>query len=453
MLETILSYSGLVFLPLISLAAFGLTTLLLRLIRLARFPGFRRRFDRELGFLSRGPKLIVLGVLAAGIILPTLFGVLVSPKPQRHLPGSAGHESPLAVESLEEEAPEAVASTPERRETTVAPSSREPAPEAISTARKAVREFVPVPLEEYAYQETVSIPPEAVESGELPEGWEDIDILFVHAHPDDESLDFALLMAAAARSDLTVATLLLTDGEAGVDRYPYRSSYTGYEDRELSGEALGEVRIAEARRALSILGADYYLRLGLPNHPYNAVADEMRLPSLLDAWGGEKVLVTRLEEIVRQAAPRIVVSPDLASGAREHFEHEATGYLVRKVVDNLRRQGAAPGALMVSVDPFQRRHYPATVAIPRTAAGRDLRDIQRAALSQHHTQADASVIGIQRLVDLPEEYYMPIYWDVPESLGGLLNLPQELVSRESPLLEIALAYQQEIGHGSAADVE
>ena len=519
------------------MAAFGLTTLILRLIRLARFPGFRRRFDRELGFLTRGPKLIVIAVLAAGIVLPTLFGILVPPKPQRYLPGPAGHESPLAIESLIQEEPVANASKPQgaepgnpgsgrtaagvsgnrytepardrppgvsrdgnrsiegahsepaalrrpaeesalgtRDSAQQAPGARSrvaPDPEGESprddektaqrsgaaprredaALREAVRDYVPLLLEEHAYRQTVSIPPEGAESGALPDAWQGIDILFVHAHPDDESLDFAILMAAAARSDLTIGTLLLTDGEAGVDRYPYRSSYAGYEDRELSGEELGRIRIAEANRALSILGSDFYLRLGLPNHPYNAISDEMQLASLLEAWGGEERLVLRLAEIIRRAAPRVLVSPDVPSDAREHFEHEAAGYLVRKAVEHLRRQDAAPGGYLVSVDPFQRQHYPATVAVPRGAGGRDLRAIQRAALSQHHTQADASVIGIRRLADLPEEYYMPVYWNLEESLGVMLGLEDDLVGRQSPLLEVALAYQQEVGYGSASDVE
>jgi LmbE family N-acetylglucosaminyl deacetylase len=477
--ETILSYSGLLFLPLITLVAFGATTLSLRLLRLTRYPGFRRRFDPELRFLTRGPKLIGLGVVLVGVLVPTVLGVLLPAKPTRHVALVDSHESGLSWDSVVQtdadaaqteahqglpEAPlpsagegaQAGAPAASIPRSAGAPSSdragepREPTPAEIS---ESIRHLVPLSLEEYGYRNTVQVAPEAFEEGAFPEAVSSVEVLFVHAHPDDESLDFAVLMSGLARKGLSVGALLLTDGESGLDRYPYRSPVPGYQEETLAGKALQETRIREAAQALRVLGADYYFRMGLPNHPYNGTADERALGEVLEAWGGEELLVARLSALIRATEPRLIVAPDLGSDAREHFEHEATGYLVRRAVEKLAAEGEGPGGYLVSVDPFQRSLYPATVGVPKKETAVDLAEVQKAALSQHHTQADASVIGIRRLVGIPEEYYLPVFWDLEESLGSMLGMDEELVARESPLLEVALAYQEDVGHRPAPAME
>lgn len=477
MSETILSYSGLLFLPLITLVAFGATTFLLRLLRLTRYPGFRRRFDPELRFLTRGPKLIGLGVVVLCVLVPTLLGVMLPSKPTRHLAVVDSHESAASLDSLVavsngptvdlSEAQEATPPEPPRvsekdadtgmpdasRARSVSYPSAEPRKPTPAEVPESIRSFVPLSLDDHGYRDTIQIEPAALAEGRFPETLASVDVLFIHAHPDDESLDFAVLTAALARRGLTVATLLLTDGESGVDRYPYRTPLRGYEDRTLTGEALKEVRIREARQALTVLGSDFYLRMGLPNHPYNGIADERALEEILESWGGEELLVGRLVALIRRTAPRLIIAPDLGSDAREHFEHEATGFLVRRAVENLVAQGEGPEGYLVSVDPFQRDLYPATLGVPKRLLGVDLGAVQKAALSQHHTQADASVIGIQRLVGLPAEYYFPVFWNLDESLGSVLGLSEELLARESPLLEVALAYQEDVRHGPTAAVE
>ncbi len=451
MIETILSYSGLLFLPVIALAAFAVTSFLLRLLRLARYPGFRRRFDPELRFLTRGPKLIGLGVVLLCVLVPTVLGILLPPKPTRRVAVVDSHESALRWESVVEgdtdpAAPATEALPPARPAAAEPPPAAEPRRPTPADISESIRDLVPLSLEEYGYRTTVQVAPGAFEEGALPQMLSTVEVLFVHAHPDDESLDFAVLMAGLARRGLSIGTLLLTDGESGVDRYPYRATVPGYEDRTLTGEALRETRIREAEQALRVLGADYYFRMALPNHPYNGTADERDLKEILEAWGGEEILVERLSALIRAAGPRIIVAPDLASDAREHFEHEATGYLVRRAVEKLLSEGEGPDGYLVSVDPFQRELYPVTFGVPKRGPAADLGKVQEAALSQHHTQADASVIGLRRLVGLPAEYYLPVFWGLEESLGSILGLDEELVARESPLLEVALAYQENVGN-------
>ncbi|MFP4430031.1 MAG: PIG-L deacetylase family protein [Spirochaetaceae bacterium] len=455
MVETVLSYSGLLILPVIVLAAFAVTSFLLRFLRLAKYPGFRRRFDPELRFLTRGPKLIGLGVILVCVLVPTILGVLLPPKPTRRAAVADSHESVLPWESMVD------GDTRTAARPTDAPGDLPPA-DATSTEAppglpaeisESIRDLVPLSLEEHGYRNTVQVPPGAFEEGALPESLSSVEVLFIHAHPDDESLDFAVLMARLARRGLSIGTLLLTDGESGVDRYPYRAGVPGYEDHPLSGRALRDTRVREAEQALRVLGSDYYIRMGLPNHPYNGIADERGLEEILEAWGGEELLVERLVALIRAAGPRFIVSPDLASDAREHFEHEATGYLVRRAVEELRFQGEGPDGYLVSVDPFQREHYPVTFGVPKRGQAEDLGKVQRAALSQHHTQADASVIGRRRLVGLPAEYYLPVFWGLEESLGSILGLDEELLARESPLLQVALAYQEDVGHRPSPAIE
>ncbi len=435
-METILSYSGLLFLPLISLVSFGITTVVIRVVRWFRSPGFSRGFDRELSFLTRGPKLLAAAAILLFVGLPTLIGVLRPASPRRH----PGPESPVIVESPSFPGPEAPASRetsgeersdgpagrppPRRQEaastvqTADVPESEALSHESKVPATRAVTDprLVPVNPAHHALLTTLSVGPEEAADETWLDEQESVDVLFIHAHPDDESLDFGVLMSALARNGLRIATVLLTDGEGGIDRYPNRPRYEDYPMEELSAQTLRTVRVGEAQRALSILGSALYIRLGLTNHPYNGTADELPLEKTISAWGGEEKVVDSLALLIVGLQPRLVVSPDAASEAREHFEHEATGYLVRKAVARAAEMGHRPDAHLVSVDPFQRGAYQETVSVPAVLNETDLRGVQGAALSQHHTQADASVIGLSRLRDLSREYYSVVYWELEESL-------------------------------------
>ena len=94
-----------------------------------------------------------------------------------------------------------------------------------------------------------------------------LDILFIHAHPDDESLDYGLYMAQAAAEGKSTGLIVFTDGASGFDKYPDRRIDGFYTDGYLKGSDLAKVRVREAENALSILGAKVYVRLGLWNRP------------------------------------------------------------------------------------------------------------------------------------------------------------------------------------------
>jgi LmbE family N-acetylglucosaminyl deacetylase len=316
--------------------------------------------------------------------------------------------------------PAAVARIPADKE------SRQPAAvvkhTAVKRSLKSERETPsgrasPPPLTEVR----VTAPGEAIE-------YFPADILFLHAHPDDESLAFGAMMAAASRSGKRLATVLFTDGEAGKDIYPNRPTGRLYPNQALHGAELAEVRVQEARRALAILGCEGYIRLGFKNHPYNGLHDEVSAEQVIADWGGEQELVARLETLLRGFRPRIVVSPGGHSGQHGHFEHEAVGLLVARAVEGLRREGAdfLQGHL-VPVDPAARGRYPTLVEIDARAAdpagGLTYRQIQALALREHVSQRDASVLGRKRLMRLSKEYYRSLDWELGVSLQEYLAQP------------------------------
>jgi LmbE family N-acetylglucosaminyl deacetylase len=253
------------------------------------------------------------------------------------------------------------------------------------------------------------------------------DILFIHAHPDDESIDFGSLMAKASRSNKRIVTLLFTDGESGLDLYPERKVGDIYPARDLTGSALSQVRVVEATRALSILGSEMYVRWGLVNRPYNTKRDEVPPDEVIRGWGGEDLLVEKLIEVLEGFRPTIVVSPDRHSKAYEHFEHEAVGQVVQTALERLRRDEGKSfvRGYLVSIDPYQADRYSGVTNVDAQArdgeSGLAYRSIQALALKEHVTQRDASVIGVNRLSHLPEEFYKVLYWDLDLSIEEYLK--------------------------------
>ena len=102
----------------------------------------------------------------------------------------------------------------------------------------------------------------------------DLDILFIHAHPDDESLDYGCLLAMADSAGLKTGIVTFTDGESGLDLYPERLVGGRYPDYYMEGSELASVRAQEVKDAADVLGADLLIRLGFRNHPYNTIKDE-----------------------------------------------------------------------------------------------------------------------------------------------------------------------------------
>ncbi len=252
------------------------------------------------------------------------------------------------------------------------------------------------------------------------------DILFFHAHPDDESLDFGCLMAESSRKGKNIATVLFTDGESGLDQFPNRTTGDIYPPYKMHGRELSSVRVLEARDALSILGSRAYIRLGLKNHPYDSITEILPLDRILEDWGGERRVVEQVKEIIRGFRPELIVSPDRHSRAFEHFEHEAVGYVVRKAIEELKEEGYSyPKGYIVSVDPLQRSKYSYVITLNAMATDErnnySYREIQELALLQHVTQRDASIIGVEILPNFEKEYYHPVKWEIEDTLENYID--------------------------------
>jgi len=227
-----------------------------------------------------------------------------------------------------------------------------------------------------------------------------IKVLFVHAHPDDESIEFGTLMALCKKQSIPTATVLFTDGEGGIFSKEYSGPRT----------SLREIRIREAAWALNTLGSSLYIRLGLSNLPYNGVRDEQKPMDVIQRWSSSKP-VDRMVEILLALKPDIVVSPEEPSKVRKHFEHEATALIVRKAIEEVKRLGNSfPKGYLQSLDPRYPTDRKGNISFSRSQA----KDLQRTALSFHRTQADAFYFGIQRMEKYPEEEYRMKFWDLVE---------------------------------------
>ena len=252
------------------------------------------------------------------------------------------------------------------------------------------------------------------------------DVLFFHAHPDDESLDFGVLLRRLADAGKRTAVVLFTDGDSGLDQYPRRMTEGSYPPYRLQGPALAEVRAGEAQAGMSILGVSHYVRLGLKNNPYGGTADVLSTERVIAAWGGEETLLKTLSSLITGYEPDLVVSPDGPAAALEHFEHETVGLLVDAALKELEQKGVyEPKGRLLSVDPLQKALYPDAQGIDATGAdesgGLCYRTIQALALGEHHTQRDASVVGLENLSGFDREYYHVFAWNLPLSIEEYLK--------------------------------
>jgi LmbE family N-acetylglucosaminyl deacetylase len=249
------------------------------------------------------------------------------------------------------------------------------------------------------------------------------DILFIHTHPDDESLDFGGLMAKASRHGKRIVTLILTDGEGGLDRYPERGVGGIYPAYFLEGEELARVRVWEATSALSILGSELYVRMGLPNHPYRTNNDVLARSMVLLRWGGQVYLQERIRQIIEQLQPELVIAPDFDSARHDHFEHKTVGYIVHRAMKNPAEfvKGYLVAVDSSDVSPAV-EHHRIDLSGADPPSGLSYKEIQMAALREYRSQREVIAMGLEVLPQTRWENYRPILWNFSFSL-------EEYVSR------------------------
>jgi mycothiol S-conjugate amidase len=149
-------------------------------------------------------------------------------------------------------------------------------------------------------------------------------VMFLHAHPDDESSKGAGTMARYAKEGARVSVLTFTDGGQGDILNPALA------DREAELRAqLVEVRRAEVAEALRILGVTDHFDLGFPDSGYveefagDGLASHAELtPDCFYNVPIEEVL-RRAVPIVRATRPQVLVTYD-EQGGYPHPDHIRT---------------------------------------------------------------------------------------------------------------------------------
>lgn len=161
-------------------------------------------------------------------------------------------------------------------------------------------------------------------------------VLFVHAHPDDETLATGATIATLTRAGAEVTVLTCTRGELG-EVIPAELAH-------LSGSRLGEHRVAELDDALAALGVRGHLLLGESGARWAGREPRRYLDSGM-RWGRHGVeprdpvdprsltaadvgeIAADIAAVVMRVHPDVVVSyaPDGGYGHPDHVRvHEAT---------------------------------------------------------------------------------------------------------------------------------
>lgn len=209
-------------------------------------------------------------------------------------------------------------------------------------------------------------------TAELP----DRRILFVHAHPDDETVGTGATMAryAAAGDHVTLVTCTL--GEEGEIHVPALSQLEAAQ-----GDQLGGYRLVELERACAALGvADHRFlggagryrdsgMMGLPanEHPrafWQADVDEA---------------ASHLVEIIREVRPQVVVTYD-TNGGYGHPDHIQSHRVATRAVELAIAEGIGPDKVYWT-------------AIPRS--------VLEAGMKELADSSDNPFEGIENVDDLP----------------------------------------------------
>jgi N-acetyl-1-D-myo-inositol-2-amino-2-deoxy-alpha-D-glucopyranoside deacetylase len=133
-------------------------------------------------------------------------------------------------------------------------------------------------------------------------------LIFVGAHPDDETFGMGATLAKYARHGVRVYYICATRGEAGTVEPEFLKGYAG----------ISEMRSAELNCAAGVLGLTNIIHLnyrdsGMPGSP-----DNQNLAALVQAPLSQ--VVGRLVTIFRDLKPDVIITHD-PSGGYQHPDH------------------------------------------------------------------------------------------------------------------------------------
>ncbi|MCW2944086.1 MAG: 1D-myo-inosityl-2-acetamido-2-deoxy-alpha-D-gluc opyranosidedeacetylase [Actinoallomurus sp.] len=142
----------------------------------------------------------------------------------------------------------------------------------------------------------------------------DLRIMFVHAHPDDESIETGATMAKYAAEGAHVCLVTCTRGEEG--------EVIPADLRDLAGDRLGKHRVGELARACAALGVDDHRFLGGAGRWRDS--GMMGAPSNDDPrcfWQADPdEAAAELVRVVREVRPQVIVTYD-DNGFYGHPDH------------------------------------------------------------------------------------------------------------------------------------
>ena len=160
-------------------------------------------------------------------------------------------------------------------------------------------------------------------------------LLLVHAHPDDEAINNGATMARYAAEGARVTLVTCTLGERGEVIPP--------ELAQLSGEALGEHRLAELGAAMRELGVSDFRSLGGAGRHQDS--GMMGLPDNDDPrcfWRADvDEAAADLVEVIREVRPQVLVTYD-TDGGYGHPDHIQAHRVAMRAADLAAEPGFRP---------------------------------------------------------------------------------------------------------------
>jgi N-acetyl-1-D-myo-inositol-2-amino-2-deoxy-alpha-D-glucopyranoside deacetylase/mycothiol S-conjugate amidase len=163
-------------------------------------------------------------------------------------------------------------------------------------------------------------------------------LLLLHAHPDDEVFSTGGIIARYARAGDRVVVVYGTRGEQGEMHDPDR-------DPAEATPRLGEIREAEAREALAILGATDVYFLGYRDSGMKDTDANQDPANFMNAPLDEAT--DRLLAIMREVRPQVVVTYD-ENGGYGHPDHVMTHKVAVEASNRAQGHPWAPQKLYLS---------------------------------------------------------------------------------------------------------
>lgn len=246
-------------------------------------------------------------------------------------------------------------------------------------------------------------------------------LLLVTPHPDDESLAVGGLIRQAVQQDATVTLVQVTDGDN--NPWPQRWLERRWRIGPVERQRWGRRRVSEVQQAIRHLGLSpaALQRLGWP---------DMGVDKHLHEHGMRAV--DAVADVVRRAAPDIVVVPDLGD---RHPDHGASHVLLRLALARLPSQ---PTCLTYLVH----GHGSLADTSCTLVLDAEAQAAKRRAVMAHHTQVALARRRLLAMVGPQEQLYRlsPREYSLPEAMPDTMPLPWNPSRALHPWLQLTVAH-------------